>query len=291
MNSGGLIRSLLSHIKCRNIDYPNKNGKKIERFPVPDDKVSWNTEWIEYSPQEYTAIHAKGKSWSDPDINDPNFNPSWNKLDGNINRCSHMGEYNILNGYPLNPIGRTGLKGRGILGRWGPNHAADPIVTKWKRDKNNSIIYDDESKKPILQFIAIKRKDCNEWAIPGGMVDPGEIVSQTLKREFFEEALNFIEMNDNEKVNITNYLNKFFSKGTEVYRGYVDDIRNTDNSWMETVAQNFHDEDGSLLEKLCLKAGDDAKDVVWTDISKNLQLYASHSDFIKLVVEKHNSHW
>ena len=29
-----------------------------------------------------------------------------------------------------NPVGRTGLMGRGLLGRWGPNHAADPIVTR-----------------------------------------------------------------------------------------------------------------------------------------------------------------
>uniref|UniRef100_A0A493TA46 Uncharacterized protein n=1 Tax=Anas platyrhynchos platyrhynchos TaxID=8840 RepID=A0A493TA46_ANAPP len=29
-----------------------------------------------------------------------------------------------------NPAGRTGLTGRGLLGRWGPNHAADPIVTR-----------------------------------------------------------------------------------------------------------------------------------------------------------------
>ena len=29
-----------------------------------------------------------------------------------------------------NPAGRTGLTGRGLLGKWGPNHAADPIVTR-----------------------------------------------------------------------------------------------------------------------------------------------------------------
>ena len=29
-----------------------------------------------------------------------------------------------------NPVGRTGMIGRGLLGRWGPNHAADPIVTR-----------------------------------------------------------------------------------------------------------------------------------------------------------------
>lgn len=30
----------------------------------------------------------------------------------------------------MNPLGRTGLQGRGCLGRWGPNHAGDPIVTR-----------------------------------------------------------------------------------------------------------------------------------------------------------------
>ena len=30
-----------------------------------------------------------------------------------------------------NPVGRTGMVGRGLLGRWGPNHAADPLVTRY----------------------------------------------------------------------------------------------------------------------------------------------------------------
>ena len=30
-----------------------------------------------------------------------------------------------------NPMGRTGMIGRGLLGRWGPNHAADPVVTRY----------------------------------------------------------------------------------------------------------------------------------------------------------------
>lgn len=47
--------------------------------------------------------------------------------------------------------------------------------------------------RPILQFCAIQRRDCGQWAIPGGMVDLGEHVSQTLRREFMEEALNSLE--------------------------------------------------------------------------------------------------
>lgn len=46
--------------------------------------------------------------------------------------------------------------------------------------------------------------------------------------------------------------------------GYVDDSRNTDNAWMETVALHYHDSktnsDGNLsLGNLELRAGDDHK--------------------------------
>ena len=64
-----------------------------------------------------------------------------------------------------NPIGRTGVIGRGLLGKWGPNHAADPIVSRWKRDgKGRKIV---SNGKPVLEFVGIRRKDTLEWAIPG----------------------------------------------------------------------------------------------------------------------------
>lgn len=72
---------------------------------------------------------------------DLNFKPQWNTLDGNVNRKSFIGSYIINNGKPLNPVGRTGLEGRGILGRWGPNHAADPIVTRWKRNNGSLVLH------------------------------------------------------------------------------------------------------------------------------------------------------
>jgi len=42
---------------------------------------------------------------------------------------------------------------------------------------------------------------------------------------------------------------------SQVYSGYVDDPRNTDNSWMETVVYNFHDETGEYVGQLRLHAG------------------------------------
>lgn len=41
----------------------------------------------------------------------------------------------------------------------------------------------------------------------------------------------------------------------QIYAGYVDDPRNTDNSWMETVAVNFHDTTGELVGKDWLQLG------------------------------------
>lgn len=62
-----------------------------------------------------------------------------------MNRVSHTGEYKIIENYPQNPCGRTGIIGRGLLGRWGPNHAADPIVTRWKRDNDGKTLTDASS--------------------------------------------------------------------------------------------------------------------------------------------------
>ena len=89
--------------------------------------------------------------------------------------------------------------GRGLLGKWGPNHAADPIVTRYDpvRDLHQPSA---ESRDPVsdsepepgldpiqtqarprtLQMVAIQRRDTGEWAIPGGMVNVGETVSQTV---------------------------------------------------------------------------------------------------------------
>ena len=35
---------------------------------------------------------------------------------------------------------------------------------------------------------------------------------------------------------------------SQIYRGYVDDPRNTDNAWMETVVMHFHDESGEKVD-------------------------------------------
>lgn len=138
----------------------------------------------------------------------------------------------------------------------------------------------------ILQMIAIQRQDNGMWAIPGGMVDPGEKISSTLKREFIEETLR-----NSTKLTVQ-LIDAFFnSNSTKIYSGYVDDPRNTDNSWIETTACNFHDDDGNVLDALTFKAGSDAKHVKWLDVDQHLNLYANHKEFVEMTVDSLNAHW
>ena len=48
-----------------------------------------------------------------------------------VDRRCCLGKYEIVDGLPLNPSGRTGLIGRGLLNFWGPNQAIEAIVTRY----------------------------------------------------------------------------------------------------------------------------------------------------------------
>jgi len=251
------------HVKARG-DYPGYP----KRFSVPDEYVDWDTEYPDYKPVEFTADGTK-KNSKDP--SDPKDIKDISK------RLTYEPPIRIdsKSGRPLNPRGRTGLAGRGTLYNWGPNHAADPIVTKSDEDGN-------------IYMVAIKRKDTGIWAIPGGMVDPGENISATLRREFEEEA-GAVE-SEEEKKKLKNLLNELFNEknAKKIYKGYVDDPRNTDHSWMETAAIHFHCSP-ELAKALPLKAGDDAAAVRWLKVDEQQaeyqKLFASHKHLADLAVD------
>jgi len=271
------------HQKARTVPYPD--GQM--RFKVSDVFVPWMKMCPDYNPVEYDAPSVKaGPVWADDPAKLADGEIAFNTLDGKINRVSHVCEYliDVISNMPMNPKGRTGMTGRGLLGRYGPNHAADPIVTRWMRGDDGKILLN-EFNKPRLEFVAVKRKDNGEWAIPGGMVEAGDTVSLTLRKEFGEEALNTLELSQKDREIALGQIRKLFMSGIEVYKGYVDDPRNTDNAWMETIAVNYHDVKGDLTSNFKLAAGDDAGDVAWVEITPELKLYASHELFVMTVYD------
>jgi ADP-ribose pyrophosphatase len=245
--------SIPLHSKARH----EKPAGYPDRFPVPDAFVAWTTPFPEYDPPYYVApvvlandVTKNQAGWADPE--DIQFLAE-------VPQASFCGALSTdAAGRPLNPAGRTGVAGRGLLGKWGPNYAADPIITRINRQTS------------VLEMLAVQRKDNGQWAIPGGMVDKGEEVSRTLSRELFEETGVHLDM----------------TPGTALYRGYVDDPRNTDHAWMETTAKHLH-LSVEIAKRMHLQAGDDARAVRWLPLSVASigKLYASHSTLVTAALQ------
>lgn len=96
-----------------------KDQPAVIRPVVPDDKVRWSSSF-DYQPVEFTSekIRSSTKEYVDRDPrNDPNVAIPWNEDDRLCDRRSYHGPYEIVGRLPRNPCGRTGVTGRGHLGK------------------------------------------------------------------------------------------------------------------------------------------------------------------------------
>lgn len=254
-----LYHQLLAEYQLHQKSRKQKHALYPNRFSVPDEKVLWDVIYPEYFPAEYNApiVLDEKTPWADPQ---------------EIDKVTHLftsflGYVQFNNkGIPLNPIGRTGICGRGVLGKWGANFAVDAIITT--TDASNNLL-----------VLAITRKDTGETAFPGGMVDEGEDVFKTRNRELAEEL----------SVNEVDLAQALYEE--IVSEGYVDDPRNTDNAWLETTAIHTHLA-FDVANKMDLAAGDDAAGFSWIKISKEsiTKFYANHGlTLIKAIMRMDSS--
>ena len=123
----------LPHVNARSEYHPEYRGK---RKKVEDEQVAWSVPWDDYD-RDCPELTAKvvfengrqlytGDKWADP----PNAQELRAELESRLTYENGGKIFFGGDGRPLNPRGRTGLRGRGLFGQWGPNHAADPIVTR-----------------------------------------------------------------------------------------------------------------------------------------------------------------
>ncbi len=108
---------------------------------------------------------------------------AFNKFDSNagVDRRSYTGAYKVINGIPRNPVSRTGIHGRGSLGRWGPNHMAEALITRWRRDDDNAIVL--KNTLPILEFVSVGLPSC-ELSLPKGFISPEEMLPEIMRELF-----------------------------------------------------------------------------------------------------------
>jgi ADP-ribose pyrophosphatase len=237
-----------------------------DRKTVPVSKASWGIKYPDYKPNRFTAdvVKKNDETLRPPGNTDPT--KYWadppNVKDVKREFRSYEGPVKLdAEGRPQNPYTRTGVQDRGELGKWGANFAGDAIVTR----------VDPETGR--LQMLTIRRKD-GQPAIPGGMVDFNEDIWKTRRRELKEETGVDLDLADSK----------------EIYKGYVDDPRNTDNAWMETSVGHKHlsPEEGARTDKFRPDSEDEIKGVYWADVDPDMMdgLFASHGDFVATMAEQ-----
>lgn len=259
----------------------------------------------------------------------PPFHPMYNALlttlvnDVNIevDRTSWITQNNgplryklDTSGVPQNPIGRTGIRGRGKLWRWGPNHRIAAVVTRWRRKYSplgfplDHLLVDG---KRVLEFLVVLRNDTGDLTLPGGNVYGKTTAYSVMCEEFLKSAFLEPEVEGSLKLDQDDMISFFgqFAKATGttvtsgkvgtsradtavsgfsasiLYRGYIDDPTNTDNAWREAEVWNFHYELFDMFDDKIKE-----KEKMWREVSPYMRLYGNQDSIVLEAARIHGAY-
>lgn len=230
---------------------------------VPETNRPWSVSFPDYRPVDITPPELRPDGlfrsvvdgWAEP------YASPADVLDWPQRQAAALLPFSVEGDWPLNPTGRTGRSGRN-LGKWGENAAADPIVVAGTGSTRRMLL--------------IQRRDRGVWAIPGGMVDPGETAPAALVRELREET----------GVNLAKVMPAILT------RTYVADWRNTDHAWVCSTVALYE-----LSDVVTATAGDDAADARWWPagdldqltravLAAGGHLYEAHRPLLSLALDR-----
>lgn len=142
------------------------------------------------NPKDFTSPFILGKPWADNPDNPLQSGESWNTH----NRASNTGVIYGFdeNGYPVNPFYNYGIKNRGMIGRYGPNHTVDLAPCR---------IFENQEGHLSFHVLGIIRNDNHSRALCGGYTNflpdkngiypyNNAIFHQSQTLEFFEELVS-----------------------------------------------------------------------------------------------------
>lgn len=231
------------HLKIR--------GERPDNYParyrIQIDEASWKIQAADYHPPYYVSEDVlannrlkPGEGFADPE-------DQW-EFDDFIDWGR---EYQRTEeGKPLNPVGRTGIEGRGNLGLWGSNPMIMIVPIRYNRESDHlEILIDTDSELQELICVHMRRGEALETALERG-----------------KEKM----------VNIQHY------QSAEIHSGYLYDARQTDNAWVETKAYLLYwkDEKGS-------EEADKDSGKLWKEMDHVMinNLYSSHGSIVRKAIQ------
>ncbi|MFI2366603.1 NUDIX domain-containing protein [Promicromonospora sp. NPDC019610] len=172
-----------------------------------------------------------------PDTTDPR------EIDWAERQARAVVPFDVVDGLPVNPLTTDLPEGRGGLWHWGEAVAADAVVLAFDQDD-------------LKRILLVERDDDHGWALPGGMLDPGETPRTAAARELAEET------------GLTVNVSRFYMLPG---RG-VPDPRAGANAWMVTVPAVLAMWRHTLP---AVEGRDDARQAKWLPASSYAELTAA----------------
>ncbi|CAF0787906.1 unnamed protein product [Didymodactylos carnosus] len=196
---------------------------------------------------------------------------------------------------PLSPMGRTGCRGRGALIRWGPNKTIMAIITRWKKLRGQFVIVDGQK---MLEAMVFKDKLTGDWKLPGGKIlgveSPYGAVCRSFNKLAFQDEDSEHSLSLTEK-DMVDHFSSFADEGRNdntsfeshmVYKGYIDDLRNTDNAWVEAEIWNFHY--GTAIQFPSLRTDGVA---LWKDVTYNSRGFLLQTSILREIARIHDAYF
>ncbi|XP_059160091.1 transient receptor potential cation channel subfamily M member-like 2 isoform X2 [Physella acuta] len=298
-----LEKEILWEVTLETYD-PPEYTKPVEEFPL--DLQPWVDPDILNLNAEGLSIHLVGLE----DENLPHvihqFEPNYNAVTtitlpsghtGVIDRTTYMTsnaeplQYELdATSVPRNPMGRTGLRGRGKLYFWGPNHMMQAVISRWKAQPSGQQVASKAQDPPSskrIEILVVQPPDTRTVSLPaefviGGISPHGTMC--TLLKNYLSKDSDAEDVANYDQEEMVQFYSQFASAEMQkknksmyayygysammVYRGYQDDPSNTDNAWQETEIWNFHYKYKDCFDSK-IKEGER---IFWLPVTENMQL-------------------
>ncbi|CDW53348.1 nudix hydrolase 6 [Trichuris trichiura] len=195
----------------------------------------------------------------------------FNKISDGVDRTSTVKQYRTdLFGYPLNPKGRTGIRGRGCLPRYGPNHQIIAIFTRGKMpiEYLASVDYQNHSMAYLGMLTELVDDPSGHKAPPKLLKKFRKILLKSYSQAAVEDIIQaaFATCLTVRSAPPARELNLRFGH----YKGFMVDERNTDNAWVESTIYEFIDRKVTNFGLVEMNSSNNELQLNWIELEKDV---------------------